>query len=227
VGYTLAHELVPPISSNVQGYARLGAKEYRGRIAILYLIEPRVGVNNLRTTWRLSEIKAPIATEIIRINSLPQLAPAPVHMTVDEAVSHTADAIVPPKGLTPPNGDASWWRSPTVLVALITLIGVLMTGYWQFVYKPAHEPAKTVQLGFFIKQRGTDKPIEHAQVILQRATRQEEQQTDRFGTARFAIDPNKEQALHVTVRAAGYYEGSQEIDALKNDGSYTIYLDVQ
>jgi hypothetical protein len=121
----------------------------------------------------------------------------------------------------------SWWRSPTVLVALITLIGVLMTGYWQFVYKPAHEPAKTVQLGFFIKQRGTDKPIEHAQVILQRATRQEEQQTDRFGTARFAIDPNKEQALHVTVRAAGYYEGSQEIDALKNDGSYTIYLDVQ
>ena len=37
-GYTLAYDLVPPISSNVEGYARLGAKEHRGRIAILYLI---------------------------------------------------------------------------------------------------------------------------------------------------------------------------------------------
>jgi hypothetical protein len=118
------------------------------------------------------------------------------------------------------------WKHPTVLAASLALVGVLVTGYWQYIYKPAHERSKTVMLAFFVKERGTDKAINNAQVILQRPTRQEEQQTDTFGTARFAVDPDKEQALHVTVHAAGYQDGSQEIDAPKNDGgSYPVYLD--
>jgi hypothetical protein len=227
-GYTLAYDLVPPISSNVQGYVRLVAKEHRGRIAILYLIEPAAGVHNLRTTWRLREMSATIAEEVTRINSLPQPAHAPFHITVDEAAAHapTPASVMPPVGAPLPDGNISSWKNPAVLVALIGLAGLLITGYWQFVYKPAHETAKTVLLAFFVKERGTDKAIDNAQVILQRLTRQEEQQTDSFGTARFAVDPDKEQALHVRVHAAGYLDGSQEIDAPKKDGgSYTVYLD--
>jgi len=227
-GYTFTYDLVPPISSNVQGYVRIGAKEHRGRIAILYLVEPTSGVHNLRTTWRLRKMSATIAEEVIRINSLPQPAHAPFHITVDEAATQAPApaAVTPPIGAPPPNGNMSWWKNPAVLVGLISLAGVLITGYWQFVYKPAHEAAKTVLLAFFVKERGTGKPIENAQVILQRPTRQEEQQTDDFGTARFAVDPGKEQALHVRVHAAGYHDGSQEVDAPNKDGgSYSVYLD--
>jgi hypothetical protein len=227
-GHTLTYDLVPPISSNAQGYVRLGAKEQRGRIAILYLIEPATGVHNLRTTWRLREMSASIAEEVIRINSLPQPAHSPFHITVDEATAQAPApaSVMPPVGAPPPNGNVSLWKNPAVLAALIAVAGVLTTGYWQFVYKPAHEAAKTVLLAFFVKERGTDKVIGNAQVVLQRLTRIEEQQTDSFGTARFAVDPDKDQALHVKVHASGYQDGSQEIDAPKKDGgSYTVYLD--
>jgi len=145
-GFTLTYDLVPPIGSNVQGYARLGAKEHRGRIAILYLIEPAASVHNLRTTWRLGEMSHAIAEEVIRINSLPQPTHAPFHITVDEeAAQAPALASVMPSVNAPPPKDSSW-RNPIVLSALIALSGVLITGYWQFLYKPAHEDAKTVPL---------------------------------------------------------------------------------
>jgi hypothetical protein len=226
-GYTLAYDLVPPISSNVQAYTRLGAKEHRGRIAILYLVEPTTGANNLRTTWRLTKMSGMIADEVIRINSIPQPAHPPFHMTVDEVLAQAPApaAVVPPFGTPAPNDNLSPWKNPVVLVALITLAGVLMTGYWQFVFKPSHEAGKAVLLSIFVKARGTDKPIDNAQVILQHPTIQEEKQTDNLGTARFAIDPDKEQALHVDVRAAGYQDASQEIEAPKRDGSHTVYLD--
>ena len=227
-GYMLTYDLVPPISSNVQGYTRLGAKEHRGRIAILYLVEPTSGVHNLRTTWRLRKVSATIAEEVIRINSLPQPAHAPFHITVDGPLTQapTPPTAKPPVGASPPDDNSSWWKNPAVLVALISLAGVLLTGYWQFVYKPAHDTAKNVVLAFFVEERGSGKAISNAQVILQRPTRQEEKQTDSFGTARFEVDPDKEQTLHVRVQAEGYQDGSQEIDApSKNGGSYTVYLD--
>ena len=222
-GYTLTYDLIPPISSNVQGYARLGAKEYQGRIAILYLVEPTAGVHNLRTTWRLRKMSTTIAQEVGRINSLPHPAPAPFNITVDEAATPAPApaSVVPAVDAPPPNGNMSWWKNPTVLVAVISLVGVLATGYWQFVYKKA---PKTVLLAFFVRERGNSKAIENAQVILQRPTRQEEQDTDTFGTARFSVDPEKERELHVRVYAAGYRDGSQEIDAPKEDGGYNIYL---
>jgi len=220
--YTLAHDVVPPISTDAEPYTRLSAKEYGGRIAILYVIEPTVGIRNLRTTWRMSRANAPIPAEVDYINSLPASGPLPSHITVDR------EAPQPP---VLPTGDSSSavgkgsWKHPTVLAALITLVGALVTGYWQFVYKPAHEAAKTVHVGFVVKERGTDKFLKDAQVILRRSTTPDEQQTDRFGSARFEVSPKKEPTLQVTAHAVGYVEASQNIDTPESDHSYYIYLE--
>jgi hypothetical protein len=80
-------------------------------------------------------------------------------------------------------------------------------------------------LGIFVKGLRTDSLIGNAQVVLQRPTRLEEQQTDSFGAARFQVDPEREQSLRIKIRAGGYQHRSQVIDTPKQDGSYVVYLD--
>jgi len=118
----------------------------------------------------------------------------------------------------------TWWKDPTVLVALIGLFGVALTGYLQFVYKSGHE-GKIVHVGFFVKQAGTAKFLKYARVVLQLSATHVDTQTDGAGLARFDVDPEKEPTLKVTVSAAGYQDGSFTTETPKGNQDYDIYLD--
>jgi hypothetical protein len=49
--------VMPPISSNADGPVRISAKNYLGRIAILFIVQPTVV--NLRTTWHMERFEGP------------------------------------------------------------------------------------------------------------------------------------------------------------------------
>jgi pimeloyl-ACP methyl ester carboxylesterase len=94
--WTLSRDVMPPISCNAPGLVRISAKEYKGRIAILFIVEPN-GVHNLRTTWQIERFKGPVSTEIQRINWLSQGHEKPIHIGVDQ----------PPGGSREVNADSS------------------------------------------------------------------------------------------------------------------------
>jgi hypothetical protein len=51
--WTLSRNVMPPISCNADGPVRVSAKNYFGRIAILFIVQP--SVLNLRTTWHMEK----------------------------------------------------------------------------------------------------------------------------------------------------------------------------
>ena len=220
-GFTLSSDLAAPINCNVPGYTRLSAKAYNNRIAVLFLIEPDVGVASLRTTWRMAKFSGAVSAEVQRINALPKQDREPQHILVDQ--TSRIPVLFPPVIPLPPDGGSSnWWKTPAVIAAYIGLLGVLVTVYLQYFNKPV----KTVWLAIFVKEQGSsDKPIPNAKVTLERPTRREEQTAESQGTARFQVDPEKEQNLGVTVKAMGYRDRSLSIGAPKSDGNYTVYLD--
>jgi Carboxypeptidase regulatory-like domain len=60
----------PPIRCDAPGVSRLSAKEFKGRIAILFAIEPYPAVRNLKTRWHMARLGGALSAEVQRINSL-------------------------------------------------------------------------------------------------------------------------------------------------------------
>lgn len=120
----------------------------------------------------------------------------------------------------------TWSKDPRVVVALLGLIGVLVTAYLRYVYKQDHD-VETVTVGFFVTQTGTTKPIKNAKVTLQLSTTHDERQTDSAGFARFGVHPEKDPAMQVTVTADPYEDGSFNIETPKKDRNFNLYLDIR
>jgi hypothetical protein len=135
-----------------------------------------------------------------------------------EGVTNSSDPV--PSRLPNQEPSPSWWKNPGVLAALIAAIATLSVGYWQFLYKPT----KPVTLTFLVEDEANGKGIAHAHVILQGSTGQVEIYTDSLGTARFVIDPDREGKLHVIVSAEKFHDKDEEVDALKTDSQYPLYL---
>jgi hypothetical protein len=120
----------------------------------------------------------------------------------------------------------TWWKDPRVIVALLGLIGVLVTAYLRYVYKQDHD-VETVTVGFFVTQTGTTKPIKNAKVTLQLSTTHDERQTDSAGFARFGVHPEKDPAMQVAVTADAYEDGSFNIETPKKDRNFDLYIDLR
>jgi hypothetical protein len=120
----------------------------------------------------------------------------------------------------------TWWKDPTVIVALLGLIGVLVTAYLQYAYKPDHS-IEPVTVGFFVTQTGTTKPVKNAKVTLHLSTTHDERQTDNAGFARFVVHPEKDPAMQAAVTGDGYEDGSFNIETPKKDRNFDLYLDLK
>jgi hypothetical protein len=152
-------------------------------------------------------------------------------MTIpDEYLPQAAEPQPGPPGVAPQPGPAdggipAWVK---VLGIVVPAIVAIVTAYWQFVYKPNHEPMplppRVVQLGIFVMDNPTNKPVPNAHVTLVRPTRREDRPTDSLGTARFQISADDGKSLRVEVTAAAYGDGSREIDAPTTDASYYVFL---
>jgi len=81
--WTLSRDVMPPISCSVPGPVRISAKNHKGRIAILFIVEPS-SVHNLRTAWQIARFNGPISAEIQRIHGLSTAVEKPKHIVVDQ-----------------------------------------------------------------------------------------------------------------------------------------------
>ncbi len=98
-------------------------------------------------------------------------------------------------------------------------------GWPAYVYlNPRPAASGPVNLAILVMERGTEKAIANARVILHRVSGGVEESTDSLGTARFEI-ARAERSLRVSVHAAGYRDGSLEIPALTEHSRYRVSLD--
>lgn len=151
---------------------------------------------------------------------------ATLALPIPEPASSSRDAASA-KASPPASSPMRFTPSTPVVVAIIGAISAILVGYWQFVYKPSHEPKpgpKAVQLGIFVMDNPTNRPVANAHVTLVRPTRREDRPTDSLGTARFLISADDGKSLRVEVTAVGYSDGSREIDAPTADASYYVFL---
>ncbi len=138
----------------------------------------------------------------------------------DEYVSQPANASPEPSVPAREPGTKTW---VTVLGIAVPAVVALVVAYWQFVYKPEHQP-KDFQIGIFVTDGSTRKPVPTASVTLVRATRKEDKPADSLGTARFQVYPEEAKNLRVEASAEGYAPGSREIDATGADKQFYLAL---
>jgi hypothetical protein len=147
-------------------------------------------------------------------------------VTVPDEYLPSPTSIQPDASVPGPQPGTKTWIA--VLTIAVPAVVAIVAAYWQFVYKPNHEPkvlpAKIVQLGVFVMDKPTNKPVQNAHVTLVRPTRREDRPTDSLGTARFQISADDGKSLRVEVTAAGHADGSREIDAPTSDASYYVFL---
>ena len=120
----------------------------------------------------------------------------------------------------PPANSKTW---VAVLAILVPAVVAILGAYWQFVYKPDHVP-KDFQIGIFVTDAATRKPVPTASVTLVRATRKEDKPADSLGTARFQLSPEEAKNLRVEASADNYATGSREIDATGADKQFYVAL---
>lgn len=112
-----------------------------------------------------------------------------------------------------------------VIVALIAALGVILTGYWQFVWRPSHStaPDPTVRrvdyLGRVVDDQ-TRQPVEGAKVTLDLGETPRIAYTDTEGVYRFTIEIEESELRgRVRVDADGYEVYDRNITLLSEDST--------
>jgi pimeloyl-ACP methyl ester carboxylesterase len=82
--WTLSRDVMPPISCSAPGLVRISAKNHKGRIAVLFIVEAS-SVHNLRTAWQIAKFNGPISAEVQWINGLSAAQEIPIHIRVDQS----------------------------------------------------------------------------------------------------------------------------------------------
>ena len=112
-----------------------------------------------------------------------------------------------------------------VIVALIAALGVILVGYWQFVWKPSHatisDPAvRQVDYMGRVLDGQTTEPVQGAKVTLDLKETPRIAYTDAEGVYRFTIEiEESELPGRVRVDAEGYEVYDRNITLLSDDST--------
>lgn len=114
-------------------------------------------------------------------------------------------------------------RKTPIIVALITLAGALIVGYWQFVYKPKQTPSDTaVQYTGRVTDSTTQKAIRGAKVSIESQGPPQIHYTDSEGIFYVKLNGSAE-SVRIRVEATGY-EGFDRTVSLSRTGIEEIRL---
>ncbi|HEY9284319.1 MAG TPA: carboxypeptidase regulatory-like domain-containing protein [Pyrinomonadaceae bacterium] len=95
----------------------------------------------------------------------------------------------------------AWLR---IVLAVITLVGVLAVGYWQFVYEPGGPEVKTVSYTGRVRDDSTNQPIHRAKVSVEEDQKVPQvQETDSEGIFHVNL-PESAKEVRIVVEAVGY-----------------------
>jgi pimeloyl-ACP methyl ester carboxylesterase len=148
-GFTLSRDFAPPIRCDVTGPMRLSAKEWKNRIAILFLTEPDSGSLNLRTTWQMERLTGPRSQEIQRINSLPKSDRSPQHVVVDGTFPGPRSSLARLEGVRTPRykGRHIYRAIKNHPVGFSIMIFLIVAGYFLYL---THCPRVIVPNSHFV-----------------------------------------------------------------------------
>ncbi len=137
--------------------------------------------------------------------------------TVHQSTAPGQPTTVAPSALGP--------RTGTIIAALIGLVGTLLAAYWQYVHKAA--PPDNVTLTVYVKDRANGKPVQLAEVRLERASGPQTQMADSGGAARFKVSRGVEDVQRLVANAAGYRDAAQTLRPLQGDEGIDVLLDAK
>jgi hypothetical protein len=116
-------------------------------------------------------------------------------------------------------------RTGTIIAALIGLVGTLTAAYWQYGHKAA--PPDSVTLTVYVKDRADGKPVQLAEVRLERASGPQTRMADNGGAARFKVSRGVEDAQRLVANAAGYRDAVLALRPLQGDEGIDVLLDAK
>lgn len=143
---------------------------------------------------------------------VPTPAPVPVPAPAPEP------AAPPPVGPGVP-----LWRNPTVVVALISAIPIVLGAYWQFVLRGSDKDADQVTVIVYVKDRSSHAPVPQATVLLEGVDPQSPAPVDSNGTAMFPLVKAKGKTVTIVADAPNYARGSLTLKA--SDQPSHLFLD--
>lgn len=120
--------------------------------------------------------------------------------------------------------------NPQVIAAVITLVGVLVVGYWQFIYKrgktpPPPPPPQSVQLRIGVRDLNDQHPIANAQVEIEDGAHRPSELTDKDGyTNAFILETGGSSTVTVIVTAPGFELTKSNLDRPTKDEIATIVV---
>jgi hypothetical protein len=116
------------------------------------------------------------------------------------------------------------FQTPQVIAAVIALIGVLVVGYWQFVYK-AYIPPHTAQLRVVVRELSNQFPIPNAQVEIADGAHHLQELSDQNGyTGSFPVAVSGAGTIAVMASAGGFERTTINLDRPSNDETATLIL---
>lgn len=121
------------------------------------------------------------------------------------------------------------FKSPQVIAAILALTGVLVVGYWQFIYKggskEAYIPPHTVQLRVVVRELSGQSPIPNAQVEIADGAHHLQELSDAKGyTGSFPLAVSGTGTIAVMATAAGFERTTINLDRPSNDETATVVL---
>lgn len=101
----------------------------------------------------------------------------------------------------PDNVETPWVK---ILVALISVTGIIIVGYWQFRQNPKDNLPKLIRYIGTVREEGTNKPVHQAKVTIEQDQKEPERTySDSDGVFRANL-PENISSVHVIVEADGY-----------------------
>lgn len=145
--------------------------------------------------------------------------------TASGTPAHSAPAPSEPSLPTPAIPPGPGPGTGAIIAALIALVGTLTAAYWQYVHKAA--PPDSATLTVYVKDRADGKPVQLAEVRLERASGPQTQMADSGGAARFKVLRGREDALRLVADAAGYKDAALTLSPLQGDEGIDVLLDAK
>lgn len=153
--HTLSRDVAPPIFCDSPCAARLSAKMFRDRIALLFIIEPEV--YNPKSKWYMAPIQGSAGAEVARLNDLPPASNRrPQHMLVDaplDQVQRQAELVKPEQ--PPPPAPPRWYKTRRFRAAVAIAAAIVLL----FLFYGHKCPRLAVPQSHYVRQWNKPKVI--------------------------------------------------------------------